>query len=174
MPAARGCRSSMARPTGSIGALAVAPSDPHVVYAGSGEGLQRPDLAVGDGVYKSVDGGATWTHLGLRDGQQIASMAVDPANPNRLFVAVLGHPYGPNCRARSLSLARRRRDLPARALRKRERRRVRRRPRSARSATSSTQRYGRRDRRRGRSARRSRCPAAAFSNRTTAERRGRS
>jgi photosystem II stability/assembly factor-like uncharacterized protein len=82
--------------TGSIGALAVAPSDPNVIYAGSGEGLQRPDLSVGDGVYKSVDGGATWTHLGLRDGQQIASIAVDPNDANRLFVAVLGHPYGPN------------------------------------------------------------------------------
>ncbi|MBV9332967.1 MAG: glycoside hydrolase, partial [Candidatus Eremiobacteraeota bacterium] len=83
-------------PTGSVGALAVSPSDPRIVYAGSGEGLQRPDLAVGDGIYKSTDSGATWAHLGLRDGQQIASMAIDPANPNRLFVAVLGHPYGPN------------------------------------------------------------------------------
>ncbi len=83
-------------PTGSIGALAVAPSNPQIVYAGSGEGLQRPDLAVGDGMYKSTDGGATWTHLGLRDGQQIASLAVDPKDPNRLFVGVLGHPYGPN------------------------------------------------------------------------------
>ncbi|MFY9718018.1 MAG: hypothetical protein WAK16_00090 [Candidatus Cybelea sp.] len=82
--------------TGSIGALAVAPSDPRVIYAGSGEGLQRPDLGVGNGIYKSSDGGTTWTHLGLRDGQQIASMAVDPKNANRLFVAVLGHPYGPN------------------------------------------------------------------------------
>ncbi len=82
--------------TGSVGAIAVSPSDPRIVYAGSGEGLQRPDLAVGDGIYKSTDGGTTWTHLGLRDGQQIASMAIDPANPNRLFVAVLGHPYGPN------------------------------------------------------------------------------
>ncbi len=82
--------------TGSIGALAVAPSDPRIVYAGSGEGLQRPDLTVGDGIYKSTDGGTTWIHLGLRDGQQIASMAVDPTNANRLFVAVLGHPYGPN------------------------------------------------------------------------------
>ena len=59
------------QPTGSIGALAVSPSDPRIVYAGSGEGLQRPDLAVGDGIYKSSDAGATWTHLGLRDGQQI-------------------------------------------------------------------------------------------------------
>ncbi|MBV9699793.1 MAG: glycoside hydrolase [Candidatus Eremiobacteraeota bacterium] len=82
--------------TASIGALAVAPSDPRIIYAGSGEGLQRPDLSVGNGIYKSSDGGATWTHLGLRDGQQIGSMAVDRTNPNRLFVAVLGHPYGPN------------------------------------------------------------------------------
>jgi photosystem II stability/assembly factor-like uncharacterized protein len=83
-------------PTGSIGALVVAPSDPNVVYVGSGEGLHRPDLSVGDGMYKSTDAGATWTHLGLRDGQQISMMAVDPRDPNRLFVAVAGHPYGPN------------------------------------------------------------------------------
>jgi photosystem II stability/assembly factor-like uncharacterized protein len=83
-------------PTGSIGSLAVAPSDPNIIYVGSGEGLQRPDLSVGDGVYKSTDAGKTWTHLGLRDGQQIPQIAVDPHNPNRLFVAVLGHPYGPN------------------------------------------------------------------------------
>ncbi len=84
------------QPTASIGALAVAPSAPDTIYAGSGEGLQRPDLAVGDGIYKSTDGGAHWTHLGLRDGQQIAKIVVDPHDPNRLFVAVLGHPYGPN------------------------------------------------------------------------------
>ena len=84
------------QPTGSIGALAVAPSAPDTVYAGSGEGLQRPDLSVGDGMYKSTDAGKTWTHLGLRDGQQIPQIIVDPADPNRLFVAVLGHPYGPN------------------------------------------------------------------------------
>jgi photosystem II stability/assembly factor-like uncharacterized protein len=82
--------------TGSIGSLAVAPSDPNIIYAGSGEGLQRPDLSVGNGVYKSTDGGNTWTHLGLRDGQQLPQIAVDPNDPNRLFVAVLGHPYGPN------------------------------------------------------------------------------
>ena len=63
---------------------------------GSGEGLQRPDLSVGDGMYKSTDAGKTWRHLGLRDGQQIPPIIVDPRNPNRLFVAVLGHPYGPN------------------------------------------------------------------------------
>jgi photosystem II stability/assembly factor-like uncharacterized protein len=83
-------------PTGSIGALAVAPSDPKVIYVASGEGLHRPDLSVGDGIYKSIDAGATWTHLGLRDGQQISQMAIDPRDPSRLFVAVAGHPYGPN------------------------------------------------------------------------------
>jgi photosystem II stability/assembly factor-like uncharacterized protein len=84
------------QPTGSVGAIAVAASDPNVIYVGSGEGLARPDLSVGDGVYKSTDAGKTWTHLGLRDGQQIPYIIVDPNNPNRLFVAVLGHPYGPN------------------------------------------------------------------------------
>jgi photosystem II stability/assembly factor-like uncharacterized protein len=85
-----------AQPTQSIGSLAVAPSDPRVIYAGSGEGLQRPDLSVGDGIYKSTDGGETWEHLGLRDGQQIPALRVDPRDPNRVFAAVLGHPYGPN------------------------------------------------------------------------------
>ncbi len=82
--------------TGSIGALAVAPSDPNILYAGSGEGLRRPDLSVGDGVYKSTDAGTTWTHLGLRDGMQIGAIAIDPRNPDRVFAAVLGHPYGSN------------------------------------------------------------------------------
>ncbi|HQY66042.1 MAG TPA: hypothetical protein PLD38_02070 [Pyrinomonadaceae bacterium] len=84
------------QPTGSIGDIALAPSNPNVIYVGSGEGLQRPDLATGDGMYRSRDGGKTWAHLGLRDGQQIASIAVDPKDENHLFVAVLGHPYGPN------------------------------------------------------------------------------
>src|SRR5204863_275163 len=84
------------QPTGSIGAIAVAPSDPNIIYVGSGAGIIRPDLAVGDGVYKSTDAGKTWTHLGLRDSQMIAMIDVDPRNPNRLFVAALGHPYGPN------------------------------------------------------------------------------
>src|SRR5271157_3717411 len=83
-------------PTGSIGALAVAPSDPNIIYVASGEGLHRPDLSTGDGIYKSTDAGQTWTHLGLSDGQQIPQIAIDPHDPNRLFVAVLGHPYGPN------------------------------------------------------------------------------
>jgi photosystem II stability/assembly factor-like uncharacterized protein len=84
------------QPTGSIGAIAVAPSDPKIIYVGSGAGIIRPDLSVGDGVYKSTDAGKTWTHLGLRDSQMIANIEVDPRNPDRLFVAALGHPYGPN------------------------------------------------------------------------------
>src|SRR5205807_1317630 len=94
------------QPTGSVGALAVAPSDPNIIYVGSGEGLQRPDLATGDGVYKSTDAGKTWTHVGLekggpereglRNAQQITAILVDPKNSNRVFVAAEGHPYGPN------------------------------------------------------------------------------
>jgi len=85
------------QPTGSVGALAVAPSDPNIIYVGSGEGLQRPDLATGDGMYKSTDAGKTWTHMqNLRDAQQITAILVDPKDPNRVFVAAEGHPYGPN------------------------------------------------------------------------------
>jgi photosystem II stability/assembly factor-like uncharacterized protein len=84
------------QPTQSIGAIAVAPSDPDIVYVASGEGLQRPDLSVGDGIYRSSDAGKTWTHLGLRDGQQIPALVVDPRDANHLYAAVLGHPYGPN------------------------------------------------------------------------------
>jgi photosystem II stability/assembly factor-like uncharacterized protein len=84
------------QPTGSVGALALAPSNPDVIYVGSGEGLRRPDLSVGNGIYKSTDGGRTWQHLGLRDAQQIGAILVDPRDPNRVFVAALGHPYGPN------------------------------------------------------------------------------
>jgi photosystem II stability/assembly factor-like uncharacterized protein len=84
------------QPTQSIGAIAVAPSDPNIVYVGSGEGLHRPDLSVGNGIYKSTDAGKTWKHLGLDDAQQIPALAVDPRDPTRVFAAVLGHPYGPS------------------------------------------------------------------------------
>ncbi len=84
------------QPTGSVGDVAVAPSDPNVLYVASGEGIQRPDLSVGDGVYRSADGGKTWTNTGLRDGLQIGGLAIDPTNPDRVFAAVLGHPYGAN------------------------------------------------------------------------------
>jgi photosystem II stability/assembly factor-like uncharacterized protein len=82
--------------SGSVGAIAVAPSNPNVIYVGSGEGLQRPDLAVGDGLYRSADAGKTWTHLGLRDAQQITAIVVDPRDAERVYVAAQGHPYGPN------------------------------------------------------------------------------
>src|SRR5438105_2360222 len=85
------------QPTQSVGTIAVAPSDPNTIYVGSGEGLPRPDLSVGDGVYKSIDGGKTWTHAsGLHDAQQIPQIALDPISAFRIFVGVLGHPYGPS------------------------------------------------------------------------------
>ena len=84
------------QPTGSVGDVVVAPSNPNTLYVASGEGLQRPDLSVGDGIYKSSDGGKTWSNQGLKDGQQIGGLAIDPKNENRVFAAVLGHPYGPN------------------------------------------------------------------------------
>jgi photosystem II stability/assembly factor-like uncharacterized protein len=85
-----------AMPTGSVGDVAVSESNPNVVWAGCGEGIQRPDLSIGDGVYKSTDAGKTWANMGLKDGQQIGGIIIDPKNENRVFVAVLGHPYGPN------------------------------------------------------------------------------
>ncbi|PYQ16147.1 MAG: hypothetical protein DMF80_05960 [Acidobacteria bacterium] len=84
------------QPIGSIGALAVAPSNPRVIYVGSGEADMRSDIAQGDGAYRTSDGGQTWTKIGLADTQQIARILVDPRNPERVFVAALGHPYGPN------------------------------------------------------------------------------
>ena len=84
------------QPTGSVGDLVVSPSNPEVIYVGSGEGVQRPDLSVGDGIYKSTDGGKTWINTGLKDGLQVGGMAIDAGNENRVFAAVLGHPYGPN------------------------------------------------------------------------------
>ena len=82
--------------TGSVGDIAVAPSNSNIIYVGSGEGIQRPDLSIGNGLYKSMDAGNTWTNLGLNDAQQIGGISIDPTNENRIFVAVLGHPYGPN------------------------------------------------------------------------------
>ena len=83
-------------PTGSVGDLAVSPSNPNIIYVGSGEGLHRPDLGVGDGIYKSIDGGNTWNHIGLRDVQQVGRLIVHPTNPDIVIVAGLGHPYGAN------------------------------------------------------------------------------
>jgi photosystem II stability/assembly factor-like uncharacterized protein len=81
---------------GSIGALAVAPSDPQTIYAGTGESDIRSDLSSGNGVYKSLDGGRTWTHLGLEDTRQISRIVIDPQNPNIVYVGALGHAYGPS------------------------------------------------------------------------------
>jgi photosystem II stability/assembly factor-like uncharacterized protein len=80
----------------SIGAIAVAASDPKTIYAGTGESDIRSDLASGNGVYKSSDGGQTWTHVGLEDTRQISRIVVDPQNPNVVYVGALGHAYGPN------------------------------------------------------------------------------
>jgi photosystem II stability/assembly factor-like uncharacterized protein len=84
------------QPTGSVGDVVVAPSNPKVIYVASGEGLQRPDLSVGDGIYKSADGGKIWINTGLKEAQQIGGLAIDPKNENIVFAAALGHPYGPN------------------------------------------------------------------------------
>ncbi|MBV9234158.1 MAG: hypothetical protein JO030_08955, partial [Candidatus Eremiobacteraeota bacterium] len=80
----------------SIGAIAVAPSNPQILYVGTGEADMRSDIAYGDGMYKSTDAGKTWTHAGLTDTKQIAAIVVDPRDPNTVYVAALGHPYGPN------------------------------------------------------------------------------
>ncbi len=80
----------------SIGALAVAPSDPQVIYAGTGESDIRSDLSSGDGVYKSTDGGQTWSNIGLRDSKQISRIIVDPRDAKVVYVAAPGHAYTPN------------------------------------------------------------------------------
>jgi photosystem II stability/assembly factor-like uncharacterized protein len=85
-----------AQPVASIGALAIAPSNPKVLYAGTGETDIRSDLASGNGVYKSIDGGETWKHLGLDATRQIAKIVIDSANPEIVYVGALGHAYGPN------------------------------------------------------------------------------
>lgn len=84
------------QPIASIGAIAVAPSDPNVVYVGSGEADMREDITYGNGMYKSTDGGTTWTHIGLTDSQQIGRILIDPHNADVVYVAALGHAFGPN------------------------------------------------------------------------------
>jgi photosystem II stability/assembly factor-like uncharacterized protein len=83
-------------PVASIGSIAVADSDPNVMYVGTGESDIRSDLASGDGVYRSDDGGSTWKHVGLADSQQISRVLVDPTDANTVYVGVLGHAYGPS------------------------------------------------------------------------------
>ena len=80
----------------SIGAITVDPSNPDVIYVGTGEPCLRNDISSGDGVYKSTDGGKTWTNIGLRDSRHIADILVDPQDPKTVFVAAVGHAFGPN------------------------------------------------------------------------------
>jgi photosystem II stability/assembly factor-like uncharacterized protein len=84
------------QPISSIGALAVAPSDPNIIYAGTGEPDFRSNLTYGNGVYKSSDGGKSWTNIGLRDSRHIGRIVIDAKAPNIVLVAALGHAYGPN------------------------------------------------------------------------------
>ena len=84
------------QPVSSIGAIAVAPSDARTIYVGSGEADMRSDIIAGNGMYRSTDAGATWTHIGLDDSRQIGRILVDPKDPQTLLVAALGHGYGPN------------------------------------------------------------------------------
>ena len=79
----------------SIGALAIAPSDPHVIWAGTGEAFIRSNVSIGNGVYKSTDGGKTWKHMGLDKTGRIGRVAIDPRDPDIVFVAAVGHGYGP-------------------------------------------------------------------------------
>jgi photosystem II stability/assembly factor-like uncharacterized protein len=82
--------------SGSIGALAVAPSDPNVIYAGTGETCLRNNVSAGDGIYRSNDAGRTWTHVGLSDSFHIGRIAIHPGNPELVYVAALGSAFGPN------------------------------------------------------------------------------
>ena len=83
-------------PISSVGAIAIAPSNHDIIYVGSGEAAPRGNITYGDGVYKSVDGGKTWRHIGLQDTRQIGALIVDPGNPDIVLVAALGHAFGPN------------------------------------------------------------------------------
>src|SRR5712692_2228978 len=84
------------QPVGSIGALVLAPSNPNIIYVGSGVNGVYSDIAYGNGIYKSTDGGETWQHLGLEDTRHIARILIDPRNPDIVLVAALGHSFGPN------------------------------------------------------------------------------
>ena len=127
----------------SVGAVAVAPSNPDIVYIGTGEADIRGNIAQGDGVYKSTDAGKTWTHIGLVDTQNISKIRVHPTNPDLVYVAAFGHHAAPNRRARHLPLEGRRQDVGEDPLPRRQDRRHRAELRSEQSATCSTPRCGR-------------------------------
>ena len=88
--------------TGSVGAVAVAPSDSNIVYAGMGEACVRGNASYGDGVYKSTDAGKTWTHMGLEATRSIARVRINPKNPDIVFVAAFGDPWGPQRQERGV------------------------------------------------------------------------
>ncbi len=100
---------------GTIGAIAVAPSAPDVVYVGGGEYPIRGNVSHGDGVWKTTDGGKTWTFMGLGDTRQIADIVVNPTNPDLVYVGALGHVWAPNAGARRVPLERRRQDAGRRS-----------------------------------------------------------
>src|SRR5260370_11738241 len=83
------------QPVASIGAIAIAPSNPQIIYVGSGEADMRSSISTGNGMYKSTDGGKTWAHIGLTDSRQIGRILVDPKESDKGFVAALGHAYAP-------------------------------------------------------------------------------
>ena len=82
--------------TSSVGAIAISESDPNVLYAGTGEACIRGNVSPGDGVYKSTDAGRTWSHIGLTDTKHISRIRIDPTDHNTVYVAALGHAFGPN------------------------------------------------------------------------------
>src|SRR5262249_28182880 len=82
--------------SGSVGAISVSQSNPNTVYVGMGEACLRGNLSSGDGVYKSTDAGRTWRHIGLPDSSQVGHVRIHPTNPDIVFVAAIGHPYGPS------------------------------------------------------------------------------
>ncbi len=111
------------QPVASIGALAVAPSAPDTIYVGTGESTLRDSMSYGNGMYKSTDAGKTWTHIGLDDTQHIGKIAVDPGNPDLVFVAVIGHLYEAHPDRGVFRSAGRREDMEESAVQERQRRR---------------------------------------------------
>ena len=159
--------------TGSIGAIAVAPSNPNIIYVGTGAGIIRPDLAIGNGVYKSTDDGRTWQHLGLRDSQMIAAIAVDPGNPDRALRRRARTSVRAESRARSVPLDRRRTHVREGAVQGRLHERQRGADRSAQPQRPLRHACGRSNRASSR-VRDSATPAWASSSPPTAARTGRS
>ena len=158
------------QPVASIGALAVAPSAPDTIYVGSGESTLRDSMGYGNGMYKSTDAGKTWTHIGLDDTQHIGKIAVDPKNPNVVFVAAIGHLYAANPDRGVFRSRDGGKTWTESALQERQRRRRRRRDRSDELAASSTPGCGTRVGRPGTRISRRTDPAAASSSRPTAAR----